>query len=179
MEHFSFPSHFCHFCQFTLNEKRFEFVTVSLYFVYRYLHAVSNTLNTSCLNIVVEYRSEEKDGQARLHDTLRYPYLHSQEFHQYGETLLFANCRADLDARLPVTGGEVLQGTGRGLERLRIRAGLQKTEVRLDDFRLPEQLHAPDRFGSRARRARRRRLLLHRLAVLLLLTAAETAQILA
>ena len=48
--------------------------------------------------------------------------LHAQQLDQHGQTLLLAYSRPDVDGRLPVTGGQVLNGSGSRFQRLRIGA---------------------------------------------------------
>ena len=47
-----------------------------------------------------------------------------------------------LDAYLPAAGGQVLEGSGRTLQRVRVGALGQQGEVGLDDGRVPQHLHA-------------------------------------
>lgn len=135
-----------------------------------------------------------KIAQRRGNRTDHPIHLHPQQLDEYRQPLLLPHRSSDLDARLPVAGGQVLERPRRSLQRLWVGAALQQRQVRLDHLRLPEQLAAFDRLralaGASTRVAAtapaaastapaRRVLLLNELRFLLLLASPEAAQIVA
>lgn len=52
-------------------------------------------------------------SESGCHCTNHPVHLHSEELHEYGESLFFSHSRSHVNAGLPIAGGEILNGTCR------------------------------------------------------------------
>ena len=90
----------------------------------------SGVLTYELLIPLVDGEVSEGSGDSADHPV----HLHPEQLDEDGQALLLPHRRPDVDARLPVARGQVLNRAGRRLQRLRVGAVGEQVEVRLHNL---------------------------------------------
>ncbi len=122
-----------------LRISRWQFLDQITHGVLAWKHVIQNKWNTmifqrhptnELLVALIDGEVPEGGGDG-AHDAV---HLHPEQLDQDGQALLLSDGRAHVYARLPVARGEILNGPGGTLERLRVRAVGEEIQVGLNNL---------------------------------------------